>query len=109
MLGSCERAEQTGILVPSLRALGPRCVTRFTTRPCPPPQLCAHINALNGSGDGKQNGFQSDMYAFGVTMVELFGLSINHLHGIQGKAGKTGTYSLCVCKARSPEATGKSY
>lgn len=44
----------------------------------------SHTNFVNGVGDGKHNGFLTDMYAFGKTLEEVYGGSVNHLQGRQG-------------------------
>lgn len=47
-------------------------------------QMKSHTNFVNGVGDGKHNGFLTDMYAFGKTLVEVYGGSVHHLQGRQG-------------------------
>ncbi|CAM9497595.1 unnamed protein product, partial [Ectocarpus fasciculatus] len=49
-----------------------------------PLALRSHTNFVNGVGDGKHNGFLTDMYAFGKTLVEVYGGSVHHLQGRQG-------------------------
>ncbi|CAN0340725.1 unnamed protein product, partial [Ectocarpus sp. 4 AP-2014] len=36
-----------------------------------PRQVCSIIRHINGEGDGRHNGFFTDMFAFGKVMVEL--------------------------------------
>ncbi|CAM9280472.1 unnamed protein product, partial [Ectocarpus sp. 12 AP-2014] len=49
-----------------------------------PLAMQSHTNFVNGVGDGKHNGFLTDIYAFGKTLVEVYGGSVHHLQGRQG-------------------------
>ncbi|CBJ25947.1 hypothetical protein Esi_0017_0181 [Ectocarpus siliculosus] len=49
-----------------------------------PLAMQSHTNFVNGVGDGKHNGFLTDMYAFGKTLAEVYGGSVHHLQGRQG-------------------------
>lgn len=48
-------------------------------------QVRSLVNEANGEGDGRHNGYRTDMFAFGRTVAELFGGKVS----LRGVAGKT--------------------
>lgn len=44
-------------------------------------QIRSLVNKKNGKGDGRHNGYRTDMFAFGKTLVELFGFTLSVFNG----------------------------
>lgn len=70
-------------------------------------QLRSHLDAVNGMGEGRHNGFRTDMFAFGKTLVELFGGTLNYFSGLVGdKPEDRGTEVAHGAVLRAAIATG---